>query len=110
MGPEDSPYTGGVFFINISFPANYPFVPPKMHFMTRIYHSNFKLNEPISLDILKDEWSPALTISKVLQFIISLLLDPNLDNPRDPEICHLLKTNREKYDENAREWTRKYAM
>ena len=64
MGPEDSPYTGGVFFLNIHFPTDYPFKPPKVTFVTRIYHPNINSNGGICLDILKDQWSPALTISK----------------------------------------------
>ena len=66
MGPEESPYTGGVFFLDIHFPADYPFKPPKVSFTTRIYHCNINSNGGICLDILKDQWSPALTISKVL--------------------------------------------
>ena len=77
MGPDDSPYAGGVFFLDIHFPADYPFKPPKVHFTTRIYHCNINSNGGICLDILKDQWSPALTISKVLLSICSLLTDPN---------------------------------
>jgi ubiquitin-protein ligase len=65
MGPDDSPYAGGVFFLDIHFPADYPFKPPKVSFTTRIYHCNINANGGICLDILKDQWSPALTISKV---------------------------------------------
>jgi ubiquitin-conjugating enzyme E2 D/E len=54
MGPEDSPYQGGVFFLNIVFPSDYPFKPPKLTFTTRIYHPNVNSNGSICLDILKD--------------------------------------------------------
>eukprot|EP01103_Thecamoeba_quadrilineata_P017311 TRINITY_DN6082_c0_g1_i1.p1 TRINITY_DN6082_c0_g1~~TRINITY_DN6082_c0_g1_i1.p1 ORF type:complete len:148 (+),score=9.94 TRINITY_DN6082_c0_g1_i1:47-490(+) len=110
MGPGDSPYSGGVFFLNITFPTDYPFKPPKINFTTRIYHPNINSNGSICLDILKDQWSPALTISKVLLSICSLLTDPNPDDPLVPEIAHIYKTDRAKYEANAREWTRKYAM
>lgn len=60
----DSPYTGGVFFLAIHFPTDYPFKPPKVNFTTRIYHPNINSNGSICLDILRDQWSPALTISK----------------------------------------------
>jgi ubiquitin-protein ligase len=61
---SDSPYAGGVFFLQIQFPTDYPFKPPKVHFTTRIYHPNINANGSICLDILRDQWSPALTISK----------------------------------------------
>ena len=77
MGPDESPYVGGVFFLNIHFPTDYPFKPPKINFTTRLYHPNVNSNGSICLDILKDQWSPALTISKVLLSICSLLTDPN---------------------------------
>ncbi len=110
MGPGESPYQGGVFFLNIHFPTDYPFKPPKITFTTRIYHPNINSNGSICLDILKDQWSPALTISKVLLSICSLLCDPNPDDPLVSEIAHLYKADKAKYEATAREWTRKYAM
>ena len=65
MGPPDSPYQGGVFFLTIHFPTDYPFKPPKVAFTTRIYHPNINSNGAICLDILRSQWSPALTVSKV---------------------------------------------
>ncbi|ETR98339.1 putative glutaryl-CoA dehydrogenase [Trichoderma reesei RUT C-30] len=110
MGPGDSPYSGGVFFLKIQFPTDYPFKPPKVNFSTRIYHPNINSNGSICLDILRDQWSPALTISKVLLSICSMLTDPNPDDPLVPEIAHVYKTDRPRYEATAREWTRKYAV
>ena len=110
MGPSDWAYQGGVFFLTVHFPADYPFKPPKLQFITRIYHPNINKNGSIGLDILKDQWSPALTISKVLLSISSLLTDPNPDDPLVPEIAHQYKTSKAKYEATAHEWTKKYAM
>ena len=65
MGHDDSPYSGGVIFLKIHFPADYPSRPPKVSFISDISHPNISSDGEISLDILKDKWSPALTISKV---------------------------------------------
>jgi len=63
----DSPYSGGVFFLEITFPVDYPFKPPKVAFKTKIYHPNINANGSICLDILKEQWSPALTVAKGTQ-------------------------------------------
>ncbi|KAL9320454.1 hypothetical protein ACSQ67_012293 [Phaseolus vulgaris] len=130
MGPPDSPYAGGVFLVTIHFPPDYPFKPPKVAFRTKVFHPNINSNGSICLDILKEQWSPALTISKVMTVlnflmlifnsftcvgkvllsICSLLTDPNPDDPLVPEIAHMYKTDRSKYETTARSWTQKYAM
>ena len=110
MGPKDSPYSGGVFWLKIHFPKDYPFKPPKVMFLTRIYHPNISSSGAICIDILKDNWSPALTISKVLLCICSLLDDPNPDDPLVPDIAELFNSDREAYNTKAKVMTLQYAM
>ena len=109
VGPEGSPYEGGTFFLNINFPEEYPFKPPKVTFQTRIYHCNINSNGSICLDILKDNWSPALSISKVLLSICSLLTDANPDDPLVAQIANEYTSDRKKHDKTAKEWTKRYA-
>uniref|UniRef100_A0A8C6AXP0 UBC core domain-containing protein n=1 Tax=Monodon monoceros TaxID=40151 RepID=A0A8C6AXP0_MONMO len=90
MGPDDSPYQGGVFLWTVHFPTDYPFKPPKVAFTTRIYHPNINSNGSICLDILRSQCSPALTISKVLLSIL-------------PEIARIYETERDKYNRISRE-------
>jgi len=110
LGPPGSVYEGGVFFLDIHFSPEYPFKPPKVVFRTRIYHCNINSQGVICLDILKDKWSPALTISKVLLSICSLLTDCNPADPLVGSIATQYQQNREEHDRIARLWTKRYAM
>lgn len=110
IGPDDSPYAGGIFYVMIEFPKKYPFQPPNIYFKTKIYHCNISKDGTICLDILKEQWSPALTISKILLSICSLLNDPNPNDPLIPDIADLFKGNKEQHDENAKSWTLMYAV
>lgn len=110
MGPKDTPYEGGVFVLDILFSKQYPFKPPTIKFVTKVYHPNIDQSGNICLDILKTQWSPALSISKVLLSICSLLTDPNADDPLNPEAAGIYKKNRVLYEMKAREYTEKYAM
>lgn len=109
-GPDDTPYAGGVFKLQIRLPEDYPFKPPEVRFNTKIYHCNIDKRGGICLDILKDNWSPALTIEKVLLSIITLLECPNPEDPLEPSIAELMKVDGLKYMQNAKTITEKYAM
>lgn len=109
IGPEGTPYHGGVFRMKIDFTTDYPFKPPKCIFLTRIYHPNISSNGSICLDILKNQWSPTLTVSKLLLSICSLLNDPNPSDPLDSESANVYRSDKEKYFNIAREYTLNYA-
>ena len=110
LGPTNSPYTGGVFKLSLSFTDKYPFKPPKIKFITKIFHPNINRNGSICLDILNNNWSPALTIIKVLLSISSLLTDPNPKDPLDKEAANLYLNNIEEYNKKARLYTIQYAI
>ncbi len=110
MGPTGSPYQGGLFYLSIVIPVDYPFKAPKIAFTTKIYHCNVNSNGSICLDILKDAWSPALKISTALLSICSLMDDPNPNDPLMPEIAFLYKTDKARHNANAKQWTEEYAM
>ena len=109
IGPIGSPYEGGIFTLLIEFPVDYPFKPPKVSFKTRIYHCNINTAGNICLDILKDQWSPALTISKVLLSICSLMDDPNPNDPLMIDIADLYINNKDMFIEKAKYYTNLYA-
>jgi len=109
VGPMKSPYEGGLFQLEITFPVEYPFKPPKVQFLTKVYHPNINSSGGICLDILKDAWVPSLTIGKVLLSISSLLTDPNPKDPLVPEIAELYVRNRVEFDRVARDYTQTYA-
>ncbi|ALC49135.1 CG5440 [Drosophila busckii] len=109
-GPSGSVYEGGSFRLDIRFPPAYPFRPPQVRFMTRIYHCNVDSRGVICLDVLNERWSPVLNIAKVLLSIWVLMSECNPNDPLVMGIAEQYKTNRKEHDKIARYWTKRFAM
>jgi len=109
-GPAESPYKGGKFNLNLVFTADYPFKPPKVTFATKIYHPNVDGEGNICMEMLKtDSWKPAYKISDILLALLSLLSEPNADDPLSADIAEVYKSDFKKFEKTAKEWTKKHA-
>ncbi|VEU19860.1 DEKNAAC100447 [Brettanomyces naardenensis] len=109
QGPESSPYENGKFKLELFLPDEYPMVAPKVRFLTKIYHPNIDRLGRICLDVLKNNWSPALQIRTILLSIQALLSSPNPDDPLANEVAEEWKNNNVHAIATAKEWTEKYA-
>ncbi|CAG5927600.1 unnamed protein product, partial [Menidia menidia] len=103
-GPQDSPFEGGTFKLELFLPEEYPMAAPKVRFMTKIYHPNVDKLGRICLDILKDKWSPALQIRTVLLSIQALLSAPNPDDPLANDVAEQWKKNESHAIETGEDW------
>ncbi|KAJ8393558.1 hypothetical protein AAFF_G00060310 [Aldrovandia affinis] len=114
IGCVNTPYEGGLFSVEIKVPERYPFEPPKMRFLTPIYHPNIDNAGRICLDALKlppkGAWKPSLNISTVLSSIRVLMAEPNPDDPLMADISSEYKYNKQIYLEKAKRWTEKHAI
>jgi ubiquitin-protein ligase len=112
-GPPDTPYEDGIFWIDIQIPEEYPFYPPKMRFITKVYHPNIDSRGAICVDFLeKGKWYPTYRIQDVLLAITSLLAHPtteDVEEPLVPEIAETYIKDYEMYCQNARNYTNLYA-
>jgi ubiquitin-conjugating enzyme (huntingtin interacting protein 2) len=110
-GPKDSAYEGGKFKVDIYIPDDYPFVPPKMKFITKVWHPNISsVTGAICIDILKEgSWSPALNLKTVLISLQSLLNEPIPDDPQDAVVASQLLSDPELFFQTAKTWTQNYA-
>jgi len=110
-GPPGTPYESGVFWLHIVYPLEYPFHAPKIRFLTRVYHPNIDSRGQICLDTLTSKWAWAygLQIYAVLATVLLLLDNPVLDDPLVPEIAQTFIEDYDRYCENARVYTRRYA-
>ncbi|GAA6021928.1 hypothetical protein JCM11491_004797 [Sporobolomyces phaffii] len=108
-GPNESPFEGGIFKLELFLPEDYPMAPPKVRFLTKVYHPNIDKLGRICLDILKDKWSPALQIRTVLLSIQALLSAPNPDDPLANDVAAHWKENEKDAQRVSREWTLKFA-
>ncbi|KAL8250294.1 hypothetical protein R6Q59_033987 [Mikania micrantha] len=109
-GPVGTPYEGGTFKIDIDLPDAYPFEPPRMKFATKVWHPNISSQSgAICLDILKDQWSPALTLKTALLSIQALLSAPEPDDPQDAVVAQQYLKDYQVFASTARYWTESFA-
>lgn len=111
QGPPGTPYEKGLFKVDIKIPNEYPFKPPIMKFITKIYHPNISsVTGAICLDILKDAWTPVFTLKSSLISLQSLLQSPEPNDPQDAEVAKHYISNHAGFEETAAYWTKVYAL
>lgn len=109
-GPMDTPYEGGNFVLEIKVPESYPFNPPKIRFLTKVWHPNVSsVTGAICLDILKDQWAAALTLRTVLLSLQALLSTAEPNDPQDAVVARQYLNNLPMFKQTARHWTNVYA-
>lgn len=110
-GPAECPYEDGRFYIKISFPDNYPNIPPNMKMTTYIYHPNVHDEGWICVDTIKENWRPSTTMRCVFNSIKGILRYPNPDNPWPARrfIAEEYKNDYYEFYMKARHYTQEYA-
>ena len=109
---DDSPYAGGVFMLDFRVPDQYPFMPPRVRFNTRIFHPNIHFESgEICLDVLKNDWSPAWSLESICRAILALLSAPNADSPLNCDAGNMIRAGDMKaYNSMARMYTVEFAF
>lgn len=108
--PSPSPYAGGKFQLVLKFPAQYPFKPPTILFLTKIYHPSVSKEGEICAALIGEGWGPTLNVRHCMTVIYEILQSPSSDHPLDEEIGALLREKPKEFDKKAKKCTQKYAM
>uniref|UniRef100_A0A6B2LNC8 E2 ubiquitin-conjugating enzyme n=1 Tax=Arcella intermedia TaxID=1963864 RepID=A0A6B2LNC8_9EUKA len=116
MAPEDTPFAGGVFTARLKFPFDYPLSPPKMLFISPMWHPNVYPNGEVCISILhppgedphmyessSERWSPVQSVEKILISVLSLLSEPNCDSPANIDAGKMWRENRPAFYKKAKE-------
>ncbi|KAI0124038.1 ubiquitin-conjugating enzyme/RWD-like protein [Xylariales sp. AK1849] len=110
QGPPGTPYEGGNFEVDVKIPSEYPFRPPIMKFVTKVWHPNISSQTgAICLDTLSTAWSPVLTIKSTLLSLQSLFESPEPKDPQDAEVARMLLNDEHEFNRKAHEWAVQHA-
>lgn len=109
-GPAETPFEDGTFKLQIEFSEEYPNKPPKVRFMSKMFHPNVYNDGQICLDILQNRWSPTYDVSSILTSIQSLLDEPNPNSPANAEAAQLFQENRREYERRVQDIVEKSWM
>ena len=103
FGPDDTPWEGGTFRLEMNFSEDYPNKSPLVRFASQMFHPNIYADGQICLDILQNNWSPIYDVAAILTSIQSLLCDPNPNSPANSEAARLYSENRAEYERRVKE-------
>ena len=111
-GPVDSLYAGGTFTLCCILPEEFPMKSPSVAFKTKIWHPNIEHRSgSICLDVLRDAWSPLISLRDIFEtYIPQLLLYPEPTDPFNIVAATHLQKNTEEYNDYVRAHTLRYAV
>lgn len=100
--PDEGIYRDGMFLFSFQVPQSYPHDPPKVKCLTKVFHPNIDVEGNVCLNILREDWSPVLSISSVIYGLLFLLLDPNPDDPLNKNASTMMQTDRAGFEQVVR--------
>ena len=109
VGPQDTPYAGGMFFLTVDFPIGYPKIKPEVRFVNKIYHLNVRERDGHICISTLNQWVPETPMVDVISAIFALFYEQNPFSPYSLSMATQYKLRRNEFDKYAREWTKKYA-
>ncbi|EMC99694.1 hypothetical protein BAUCODRAFT_30071 [Baudoinia panamericana UAMH 10762] len=110
-GPEETPFSGGLWKIHVELPDQYPYKSPSIGFVNRIFHPNIdELSGSVCLDVINQTWSPMYDMINIFEvFLPQLLRYPNPTDPLNGEAAALMMRDLKSYDAKVKEYVGKYA-
>ncbi len=109
IGPIDTPYAGGMFFLTSDFTENYPNEKPEVKFINKIYHLNVSPHDGHICISTLNSWKPKTPMVDVISSIFALFYDQNPKSPYSGEMAREYETNRAEFNRKAQQWTKQYA-
>lgn len=109
-GPDDSLYQGYGYKVDIELPNDYPQSALKIKFVTPIQHINVNKDGNICMDILKNEWTSTQSMTSVLISLVSLLSNPNTEDPFNSDLAELYNSDKKAYEKKIKSHCKKFGI
>lgn len=110
-GPEETPFSGGLWKIHVELPDQYPYKSPSIGFVNRIFHPNIdEMSGSVCLDVINQTWSPMYDMINIFEvFLPQLLRYPNPTDPLNGEAAALMMREPKSYEAKVKEYVKRFA-